>query len=60
VNGLLVDPRDLTAFGNAVKSLFEDAALADGLGASAQRRVWQRYLAPVYLSAYLELIADVS
>jgi trehalose synthase len=60
VNGLLVDPRDLTAFGNAVKSLFDDAALADGLGASAQRRVWQRYLAPVYLSAYLELIADVS
>jgi trehalose synthase len=60
VNGVLVDPRDLTAFGNGVKRLVGDASLADRLGAAARRRVWERYLVPEYLGAYLELIAELS
>jgi trehalose synthase len=60
VSGLLVDPRDLTAFGNAVGSLLGDASLAAGLGAAAHRRVRDRYLAPHYLGAYLELFAELA
>ena len=60
VNGVLIDPRDLTAFGNGVKRLLDDAALADRLGTAARRRVWERYLVPDYLGAYLELIAELS
>jgi len=60
VSGLLVDPRDLTAFGNAVGSLLGDPSLAAVLGAAAHRRVRDRYLAPHYLGAYLELFADLA
>jgi trehalose synthase len=60
VNGVLVDPRDLAAFGNGVKLLVDDVTLADELGAAARRRVWERYLVPEYLGAYLELIAELS
>ena len=60
VSGLLVDPRDLTAFGNAVGSLLGDPSLAAGLGAAAHRRVRDRYLAPHYLGAYLELFAELA
>jgi len=60
VSGLLVDPRDLTAFGNAVGTLLEDPSLAAGLGAAAHRRVRDRYLAPHYLGAYLELFAELA
>ena len=60
VNGVLVDPRDLTAFGKEVKLLVDDATLARELGSAARRRVWERYLVPEYLRAYLELIAEVS
>jgi trehalose synthase len=60
VSGLLVDPRDLTTFGNAVGSLLGDPSLAAGLGAAAHRRVRDRYLAPHYLSAYLELFAELA
>jgi trehalose synthase len=59
-NGILVDPRDLTAFGNAVKLLVEDTTRADRLGTAAHRRVWERYLVPQYLGAYLELVAELS
>jgi trehalose synthase len=60
VSGLLVDPRDLIAFGNAVGSLLTDPSLAAGLGAAAHRRVRDRYLAPHYLGAYLELFAELA
>jgi len=33
--------------------------LAEGLGAAAERRVRERYLAPAYLGAYLELIMQL-
>ena len=60
VSGLLVDPRDLTAFGNAVGSMLGDPSLAAGLGAAAHRRVRDHYLAPHYLGAYLELFAELA
>ena len=60
VSGILVDPRDLTAFGNAVEALLGDPSLAAGLGAAAQRRVRERYLAPYYLGAYLQLFAELA
>jgi trehalose synthase len=60
VNGILVDPRDLTAFGGGVKLLIDDETLAERFGAAARRRVKERYLVPRYLGAYLELIADLS
>jgi trehalose synthase len=60
VSGLLVDPRDLTVFGNAVGSLLGDPSLALDLGAAAHRRVRDRYLAPHYLGAYLELFAELA
>jgi trehalose synthase len=39
VHGLLVDPRDLTAFGNAVESLLRDPTAAHELGVAAPERV---------------------
>ena len=54
--GLLVDPRDLTAFGNAVRSLCLDPARAGELGTAANLRVRERFLPPRYLTQYLELI----
>jgi trehalose synthase len=59
-NGILVDPRDLTAFGNAVALVVEDPSLAEGLGAAAERTVRERYLVPTYLGAYLDLVAELS
>jgi trehalose synthase len=55
-NGLLVDPRDLTAFGNGVRYLLQDPARSASMGAAGRKRVRDRYLAPDYLRAYLELI----
>jgi trehalose synthase len=55
-SGLLVDPRDLTAFGNGVRDLLQDPARAASMGAAAREHVRDRYLAPDYLRAYLELI----
>jgi trehalose synthase len=56
-SGLLVDPRDLVAFGNAVQLMLDDPVRASAFGAAAHERVRQRYLAPQYLGAYLDLIA---
>jgi trehalose synthase len=60
VTGLLVDPRDLTAFGNAVQALLEDRELAGAMGERAHRRVRSRYLAPHYLGDYLQLIDELA
>ncbi|MGZ4150703.1 MAG: glycosyltransferase [Actinomycetota bacterium] len=59
VNGRLVDPRDLTAFGNAVASLLADPEGAARMGIAGRQRVRERYLAPHYLGAYLDLILRV-
>jgi trehalose synthase len=59
VNGILIDPRDLTAFGNAVEVLLADPSLAGALGAAARERVRERYLTPHYLGSYLGLFAEL-
>jgi trehalose synthase len=58
-DGLLVDPRDLTAFGNAVEVVLADPSLASFLGAAAEERVRERYLTPHYLGSYLRLFAEL-
>src|SRR5437879_3379322 len=49
VSGILVDPRDLTAFGNAIGSLLAEPSLPSGPGAACQRRLRARYAAPTRL-----------
>jgi trehalose synthase len=56
VSGSLVDPRDLIAFGSAVRALLGDPAAARDMGEAAHERVRTRYLAPQYLGAYLALL----
>jgi glycosyltransferase involved in cell wall biosynthesis len=55
----LIDPRDLGAFGNALRTLLTDRERAERLGAAARDRVRDRFLPPHYLAANLELIEDV-
>jgi trehalose synthase len=58
-DGILIDPRDLTALGNAVDTLLADPSLASALGAAAKERVRERYLTPHYLGSYLALFAEL-
>ena len=60
VQGLLIDPRDLTAFGEAVGSLLAGPARAASLGDAAHERVRERFLPPQYLAANLEVVAAVA
>jgi len=60
VQGLLVDPRDLSAFGGAVRSLLADPERAAALGNAAHERVRERFLPPQYLAANLEVITAVA
>ena len=55
VSGVLVDPRDLAAFGAAVAGVIRDPARAAVLGEAGRRRVEERYLPTHYRGAYLEL-----
>jgi trehalose synthase len=57
--GLLVDPRNLTEFGNAVQAVLDDPEMARALGYAARERVREQYLAPQYLSAYLALFEQI-
>jgi trehalose synthase len=59
-SGLLVDPTDLSAFGDALSALLRDEPLALEIGHGARRRVRERFLAPHFLAAYLELAVRVS
>jgi len=58
-SGLLVDPTDLVAYGDAVAGLLRDQLLAVEIGHGARARVRERFLAPHFLSAHLELIDRV-
>jgi trehalose synthase len=58
-HGRLVDPRDLTAFRNALDELLGDPEQAAAMGAAARERVRSAYLAPHYLANYLEMIERV-
>ena len=59
VHGVLVDPRDLGAFGHALDALFEDPDRAAALGRAAHERVRDRFLPPHYLAANLDVIEAV-
>ncbi len=58
-SGLLVEPRDLDAFGNAVASLLLDPARAAKLGAEAHRRVREIFLGPRHLAQYVDVFDRV-
>jgi trehalose synthase len=57
VDGLMVDPRDLVAFGGAVARLLRDGALADRLGAAARGRARADFLEPRHLGDWVELLS---
>jgi trehalose synthase len=63
VNGrsgvLLDDPTDLEAFGAAVSEMLVDGDAARRLGASARRRVRERFLHDRHLAEWLELLGSV-
>ena len=54
-SGLLVDPTDLLAFGDAVLHLLADHPRAERMGAEAHRRVRDAFLGPRHLTQYLDL-----
>jgi trehalose synthase len=56
VTGLLVEPRDLAAFGHAVSRLLTDERLAHRLGTAARERVRDQFLEPRHLRQWLEVI----
>ena len=56
---LLDDPDDLPAFGRAITRLLEDRESASTLGSEGRQRVRQKFLAPCYLTGYLQLIDRV-
>jgi trehalose synthase len=59
-SGLLVDPLDLEAYGEAVTRLVRDDQLALEIGHGARLRVRSRFLAPHFLAAHLELAARIA
>jgi trehalose synthase len=58
-SGLLVNPVDLKAFGQAVSSLIPDVGFAQAIGHAARARVRARYLPPHFLGAHLELVQRI-
>lgn len=57
--GVLVDPRDLEAFGNAVVGLLLDPARAQALGDHAHVRVREAFLGPRHVAQYVDLFDRV-
>jgi len=57
--GRLVDPCDLGAFAEAVRSLLDDPEAARLCGEAARRRVEERFLGPRHLEQYLGLFEDL-
>jgi len=55
-SGLLIDdPRDLDAFGQAVRRLLADPQMAQRIGATARERVRAQFLGSRHLMQYVEL-----
>ena len=54
-SGLLVDPLDLAAFGDAVNGLLADPERAERMGDEAHRRVRDEFLGPRHLIQYLHV-----
>ncbi len=59
-SGLLVDPTDLEAFGEAITRLVRDDQLAAEIGHGARLRVRSRFLAPHFLASHLELAVRIA
>ena len=59
VTGRLVEPRDLRAFGLAVRDLLDDPHGAERLGEAAQARVRSDFLGPRHLGQYVALLDAV-
>jgi trehalose synthase len=57
--GLLVEPRDLRAFGERVSGLLGDPHRAERMGEAAQTRVRELFLGPRHLGQYVDLLEDV-
>jgi trehalose synthase len=57
--GLLVEPRDLEGFGNAVAALLKDPERAARLGEHAQVRVRESFLGQRHLRQYVDLFDHV-
>jgi len=58
--GLLVDPRDIAAFGEAVGRLLRDPSLAGRLGAAARERVRQEFLEPRHLHQWFDVVQRIT
>lgn len=56
VDGLLVDPADLAAFGHAVSRPLGDPELAERLGRAGRERVREQFLEPGHLGHWVGLI----
>ena len=54
---LLADPRDLKAFGAAVRELLDNPGEADQMGHAAQERIRERYVGDLHLLRYAELFS---
>jgi trehalose synthase len=57
--GVLVEPRDLHAFGEAVTALLKDPPRARRLGDQAHARVRESFLGPRHLTQYVDLFDHV-
>lgn len=58
-SGILHDPFDLEAHGNAVVTLLEDGDRARAMGERAKERVRERFLGPRHLIQYVGLMAEL-
>jgi trehalose synthase len=56
---LLADPRDLDAFGTAVRALLDDPQRADQMGLAAHAHIREAFLGDVHLLRYAELFGAV-
>ena len=59
VHGLLVEPTDLSALNAAIKTILEDPALAERLGANARQRVVDDFLGVRHLVQYALLMEEI-
>jgi len=57
VSGILVEPRDLGAFGDATVHLLSDTNAATAMGERARDRVRHHFLGPRHLLQYFDLVA---
>jgi trehalose synthase len=58
-SGILVDPTDEAAAGDAITALIRDTGFAQAIGHAALERVQDRFLPPHFLGAHLDVIGRV-